>query len=90
MTAIPFHHEQVTLRHAAVCPLCESPITSGSADRIRWLDSPASEGSAAVYAFGYFHEGVCSRAVLDVLTEPPKEVARRRGAKRAGSARSRA
>ena len=79
MTAIPFRHEQVTLRHAAVCPLCEKPITTGSAERIRWLDSPPSEGCAAIYAFGYFHEGDCSQAVLDVLREPPKRGSRGRG-----------
>lgn len=89
MTAIPFHHEQVTLNHAAVCPLCESPITNGSAERIRWLDSPASEDRAAVYAFGYFHEGVCSQAVLDVLSEARARGTRRRAIKGAGSARSR-
>jgi len=88
MTAVPFRHEQVTLRHAAVCPLCESPITTGSAERIRWLDSPASGDRAAVYAFGYFHEGDCSQAVLDVLTEPPTRRTRSRGTKGAGSARS--
>jgi hypothetical protein len=81
MTAIPFRHEQVTLGTAAVCPLCEKPIRPGSAERIRWLDSPASEDRAAVYAFGYFHEGDCSGAVLEVLAESRKRVTRRREAK---------